>query len=173
MTEYTDEVVTRSAPRWAWDLIDETLAMDSKSGSFDPELRQEIHAALEAMVMASASDADTLKRSEITAQEQEAEERRILVAIEGGLVTAVCTDDKSLRDLSVAVIDYDTEGADPEDVHTIPQSRGEPAECLGHIESIQQCNLDMDAVFDALSGRDFRERERPTRSNIQSGGEAT
>ena len=33
-------------PRWAADLIRETIAMDSRSGAFDPELRQELSEAL-------------------------------------------------------------------------------------------------------------------------------
>jgi hypothetical protein len=44
-----DELITRSAPQWAWDVIDETLAMDAQSSAFDPELRDEIDAALAAM----------------------------------------------------------------------------------------------------------------------------
>lgn len=52
MTDYQDEIVDRAAPRWAWDIIDETLAMDSQSKAFDPELRDQIAAALRAMVEA-------------------------------------------------------------------------------------------------------------------------
>ncbi len=47
---YQDEIVIRSAPRWAWDTIDDTLFADAQSGAFDAALREEIHAALEAMV---------------------------------------------------------------------------------------------------------------------------
>lgn len=46
-------VVTRSAPCWAWDLIDETLEMDSRSPAFDQGLRDRIHNAISAMVIAS------------------------------------------------------------------------------------------------------------------------
>lgn len=45
-----DEVITRSAPRWAWDLIDETLAMDAKSRAFSQELREEISRAHSAIL---------------------------------------------------------------------------------------------------------------------------
>ena len=44
------EIVTRSAPRWAWDVIDETLAMDAKAGNFDPGLRRQIEEAFAAMI---------------------------------------------------------------------------------------------------------------------------
>lgn len=47
-----NELVTRSAPRWAWDIIDETLAMDERSKSFSAELREEIGAANTAMALA-------------------------------------------------------------------------------------------------------------------------
>ncbi|MDX5412826.1 MAG: hypothetical protein LPK02_07240 [Rhodobacterales bacterium] len=47
--EYMNEVVDRSAPRWAWDLIDETLEMDTQSKAFDFALRVQISNALIAM----------------------------------------------------------------------------------------------------------------------------
>jgi hypothetical protein len=36
-------------PRWAADLIRETIAMDAKSAAFDPHLRRELSAALDAI----------------------------------------------------------------------------------------------------------------------------
>lgn len=48
-TQMTDRI-TRSAPAWAWDLIDETLAMDAQSSAFDAELRQRISDAHDAIV---------------------------------------------------------------------------------------------------------------------------
>ena len=50
MDAYHKEPVTRSAPRWAWDVIDETLAADARSSAFDPALREEVQSALDAMV---------------------------------------------------------------------------------------------------------------------------
>ena len=44
-----DELLTRSAPRWAWDIIDETLHMDISSSAFDKGLREEIRSARDAM----------------------------------------------------------------------------------------------------------------------------
>lgn len=49
-----DRIVVRRAPRWAWETIDETLAMDGRAGNFDPDLRVEIRAALEAMTEAES-----------------------------------------------------------------------------------------------------------------------
>ena len=39
----------RHAPKWAWDTIDETLALDAESSAFDLALRREIDAALNEM----------------------------------------------------------------------------------------------------------------------------
>lgn len=42
-------MITRQAPAWAWDIIDETLAIDAQSRAFDPHLRNAIGDALAAM----------------------------------------------------------------------------------------------------------------------------
>ena len=42
-------MITRQAPAWAWDIIDETLATDARSSAFDAATRGEIGAALDAM----------------------------------------------------------------------------------------------------------------------------
>lgn len=47
------EIVSRAAPRWAWDIIDETLGMDACSKAFDAGLRESIRKAHAAMVLAS------------------------------------------------------------------------------------------------------------------------
>jgi hypothetical protein len=51
MADHQNEVVNRSAPRWAWDLIDETLALDAQSKAFDRETRSDIKAATHAMIV--------------------------------------------------------------------------------------------------------------------------
>jgi hypothetical protein len=48
--EHENEIVTRCAPRWAWEVIDETLSLDSISSAFDPVLRRKILEAFEAMI---------------------------------------------------------------------------------------------------------------------------
>lgn len=48
-TEGEDELVTRTAHRWAWATVDETLALDAKSKSFSAELREDIQKAIDAM----------------------------------------------------------------------------------------------------------------------------
>lgn len=47
-----NELVTRSAPAWAWEIIDETLAMDERSKAFSADLRENIGAANTAMMLA-------------------------------------------------------------------------------------------------------------------------
>lgn len=42
-------MITRQAPAWAWDVIDETLAADAQSRAFDRDLRAAINDALAAM----------------------------------------------------------------------------------------------------------------------------
>jgi hypothetical protein len=47
------EIVSRAAPAWAWELIDETLAMDAQSKAFDEDTRKAVGRALAAMILAS------------------------------------------------------------------------------------------------------------------------
>ena len=49
---YMNELVDRTAPRWAWDIIDETLRADSQSSAFSRDLRDQINAANAAMIVA-------------------------------------------------------------------------------------------------------------------------
>lgn len=62
---YMNELVDRSAPRWAWDIIDETLAMDAESKAFDASLRASIAAANLAMIRASETDDKPISRADI------------------------------------------------------------------------------------------------------------
>ena len=48
-----NRIITRCAPMWAWDLIDETLHLDSTSKAFDKNLRDDIATAMQAMLYAS------------------------------------------------------------------------------------------------------------------------
>jgi hypothetical protein len=49
----------------------------------------------------------------------------IVIAIDGGLVQSVSSDDPRLVGEAVAVVDYDAEGADPEEVVKVPQGEGD------------------------------------------------
>lgn len=45
----SNRIITRSAPLWAWNLIDETLYADTQNKAFDKSLRDEIAGAIRAM----------------------------------------------------------------------------------------------------------------------------
>ena len=45
----------------------------------------------------------------------------IVVTVEGGLVQSISSDDHKLVGVKVMVIDYDAEGADPEEIEPVPQ----------------------------------------------------
>ena len=49
----------------------------------------------------------------------------IVVTLNGGLVQGISTDDPKLVGHEVVVIDYDVEGAAPDEVDQIPQGGGE------------------------------------------------
>lgn len=51
---------------------------------------------------------------------------QIGIRMEGGVVQAVFTD----RPMDVIVLDYDTDGADPDDLFDMPQDDGSTEECL-------------------------------------------
>jgi len=69
MSEYHNEVVSRSAPRWAWEMIDETLAMDAQSKAFDANLRQSIGEANAAMMYSSENpELEEIGRTEVQEQ---------------------------------------------------------------------------------------------------------
>ena len=75
---------------------------------------------------------------------------KILIVLEGGLVSAVCTDgapspDGVLEDL--IVIDYDTDGADASETTEIEQSDGEMVPALMHRPMPERCKLNW-AQFD-------------------------
>ena len=46
-----------AAPRWAWDILDDTLALDAESGAFDMAVRADIARALDAVKTVIFADA--------------------------------------------------------------------------------------------------------------------
>lgn len=48
----------------------------------------------------------------------------IVIAVEGGLVQSVSSDDPAQVGKVVVVVDYDAEGADAEEIEQIPQGEG-------------------------------------------------
>ena len=49
----------------------------------------------------------------------------IVITIEGGLIQGVSSDDPAEQGKGVVVINYDAEGADPEEVRQVPQGDGQ------------------------------------------------
>ena len=62
---YMDEIVVRTAPRWAWEIIDETLDLDRHSIAFSKDLRQSISEGIHAMNMACENDPERLTIHEV------------------------------------------------------------------------------------------------------------
>ena len=64
----------------------------------------------------------------------------ILVVLEGGLVQSVCIGSRELREHvgNAVVIDYDTEGADPDEITAIQQSDDTTAEAIIHSEQVTE-----------------------------------
>lgn len=52
----------------------------------------------------------------------------IVITVEGGLVQGISSDDPTLVGHPVVVIDYDSEGADPDEVEQVPQGNGKVEE---------------------------------------------
>lgn len=70
--------------------------------------------------------------------------RRLAVALEGGLVSAVVSDDPSLCGLDVWIIDYDTEGADESEIVGVPQEGGEDGEAIVRCDVVSLATIDLD-----------------------------
>ncbi len=54
----------------------------------------------------------------------------IVITLEGGLVQGVSSDDPNLVGGEAVVIDYDAEGADPDETAHVPQGGGETEEAV-------------------------------------------
>ena len=52
----------------------------------------------------------------------------IVITVEGGLVQGISSDDPKLVGKKVTVIDYDSEGADADEIEHVPQGKGETEE---------------------------------------------
>lgn len=76
-----------------------------------------------------------------------AKQSTLTVALEGGLVSAVCSHDPNLIGLGFDVIDYDTDGADESEIGSVRQSDGSVADALigsGFVEKLGVEILDED-----------------------------
>ena len=83
--------------------------------------------------------------------------RRIAIVLEGGLIQGIYTDDDSLRDVDVMVIDYDTDGAEPVSLVMIPQTGDyEDQEAYAHFENIDEAGDDLSEVERRITEKDRR-----------------
>jgi len=71
---------------------------------------------------------------------------RLAVVIEGGLVQAVVADQPDAAP-SVAVVDYDTDGFEPEELRYITQSDGTQSAALVVEHYVEEAGIDLDDVF--------------------------
>ena len=65
----------------------------------------------------------------------------IYVTVEGGLVTSVCTDEEMLIDHHVVIVDYDTEGADEDELSDVVQEDGEISEAFVRLDSVERVGI--------------------------------
>lgn len=73
------------------------------------------------------------------------------IVLEGGLVQAIVTDAPKLTgNWKVMVIDYDTDGADPELFTPVPQGDGSLASAWVHADYITEAEIDLKAVWASL-----------------------
>jgi len=70
---------------------------------------------------------------------------KFAVILEGGLVQCVVSNDPALIGVQFAVIDYDTEGADDDEISRIPQGgahTGELADACYRVDEITKADID-------------------------------
>lgn len=66
ITAHEDQLITRSAPKWAWQILDETIGMDARSTAFSADLRADIVAASIAVQLAcDRGDDEPISRAEV------------------------------------------------------------------------------------------------------------
>lgn len=72
----------------------------------------------------------------------------IAVVVEGGLVQAVVTNRPDYLDanLPVQIIDYDTDGADEDELLLVPNGDGSFSEACGHTEPVAEARIDIDGI---------------------------
>jgi hypothetical protein len=76
--------------------------------------------------------------------------RRLAIVLDGGLVQAVVGENIP-GNLGVAIIDYDTEGADDVDLARIRQSDGSDAEAIVTLSAIDPPGIDLNSVFSSVT----------------------
>jgi len=80
----------------------------------------------------------------------EAQPVHLAVVMEGGLVQSIVSE-TDLPELNVLVIDYDTQGTNPEDRVSVPQVDGSSAMAWSSFYAIEAATIDLAAVVHQLN----------------------
>lgn len=76
------------------------------------------------------------------------------VVLEGGLVQSIVSNTPAqVPDMDVIILDYDVEGFEEECLLKVPQSCGEVAHAVGHIEKITESGIDLGMVLNQMNAR--------------------
>lgn len=76
------------------------------------------------------------------------------VILEGGLVQSVVSNaSEQIPDMDVIILDYDVEGFEEECLLKVPQTSGEIAHAVGHIEKITESGIDLGMVLNQMNAR--------------------
>ncbi len=79
---------------------------------------------------------------------------KLLIVIEGGIVQDIVSPDPELfRDVEVISIDYDTEGACPEDVFQIEQSEGDVSTAYCGWRDVTRVTIDHEKLSQVMMER--------------------
>ena len=80
----------------------------------------------------------------------------VAIILEGGLVQCIVSDRPgNIPPMNVIVLDYDTEGADEEELLQVPQKDGSVSTATGRYEGFCQAEIDLSAVMDQLDTREW------------------
>ena len=79
---------------------------------------------------------------------------RIAVVMEGGLISAVVSDDPRLQGLRVLVIDHDTDGADSDDPFLVVMDPDTEHEAYVMQQTVGEAEIDLKALYAARCERD-------------------
>jgi hypothetical protein len=78
----------------------------------------------------------------------------VAVILEGGLVQCIVSDrPNDIQPMNVMVLDYDTEGADEEELLQVPQKDGSVSTATGRYVGFELADIGLAAVMDQLDAR--------------------
>lgn len=93
---------------------------------------------------------------------------RLAIVIEGGVISAVVTDSDRFEGCKVLVIDYDVEGADPDDVVAIFQTQwGRMADAHARVAKIERATIELQHVVEGMQVRDAANEAAEQRKTAQ------